>query len=76
MAPGLIDIHTHSDFTLPLNLRAESKIRTLRLMTAGMESRPVRREELATMERLLEEALAAGAWGLSSGTPARCLGAG
>src|SRR5207247_7698005 len=40
---------------------------TLRLMTAGMESRPVTREELATMERLLEEALAAGAWGLSSG---------
>ena len=45
-------------------------------MTAGMESRPVRREELATMERLLEEALAEGAWGLSSGTPARCLGVG
>src|SRR5437867_10228238 len=132
VAPGLIDIHTHSDFTLPLNPRAESKIRqgvtlevvgncgfsvapamperiamhreylapsaselepspttfgeyvaafpatsvnvifqvghnTLRLMTAGMESRPVTREELATMERLLEEALAAGAWGLSSG---------
>src|SRR5438309_2942268 len=132
VTPGLIDIHTHSDFTLPLNPRAESKIRqgvtlevvgncgfsvapalperiamhreylapsapglelhpitfaeyvatfpatsvnvifqvghnTLRLMTAGMESRPVTREELATMERLLEEALAAGAWGLSSG---------
>jgi N-acyl-D-amino-acid deacylase len=27
VAPGLIDIHTHSDFTLPLNPRAESKIR-------------------------------------------------
>src|SRR3989441_3859584 len=132
VAPGLIDIHTHSDFTLPLNPRAESKIRqgvtlevvgncgfsvapalperiamhreylapsapglelnqttfaeyvaafpatsvnvifqvghnTLRLMTAGMEGRPVTREELATMERLLEEALAAGVWGLSSG---------
>ncbi len=132
VAPGFIDIHTHSDFTLPLNPKAESKIRqgvtlevvgncgfsvapalpdraamlreylassapwlpfketsfadyvaafpatavnvilqvghnTLRLMTAGMEARPVTAEELATMERLLAEALAAGAWGLSSG---------
>src|ERR1700726_895227 len=27
LAPGFIDIHTHSDFTLPLNPLAESKIR-------------------------------------------------
>jgi N-acyl-D-amino-acid deacylase len=27
VAPGFSDIHTHSDFTLPLNQRAESKIR-------------------------------------------------
>lgn len=27
VTPGLIDIHTHSDFTLPINTRAESKIR-------------------------------------------------
>src|SRR5262249_2565821 len=132
VAPGFIDIHTHSDFTLPLNPRAESKIRqgvtlevvgncgfsvapalpgrapmlreylastapwlpfrgagfadygggfpatavngilqvghnTLRLMTAGMDNRPVTAAELASMEHLLAEALAAGAWGLSSG---------
>ncbi len=132
VAPGFIDIHTHSDFTLPLNQRAESKIRqgvtlevvgncgfsvapalpgqaamlreylassatwlpfhdttfaeyvagfpptsvnvilqvghnTLRLMTAGLDNRPLTADELAAMERLLEEALAAGAWGLSSG---------
>ncbi len=132
VAPGLIDIHTHSDFTLPLNPRAESKIRqgvtlevvgncgfsvapalpgkapmlreylassapwltfqestfaayaaafpatsvnvilqvghnTLRLMTIGLENRPATVAEMAAMEMLLEEALAGGAWGLSSG---------
>jgi N-acyl-D-aspartate/D-glutamate deacylase len=132
VAPGFIDIHTHSDFTLPLNPRAESKVRqgvtlevvgncgfsvapalpgtaamlreylassapwlpfaettfadyvaafpptsvnvvlqvghnTLRLMVAGLDNRPLTADELATMERLLEDALGAGAWGLSSG---------
>jgi N-acyl-D-aspartate/D-glutamate deacylase len=132
VAPGLIDIHTHSDFTLPLDPRAESKIRqgvttevvgncgfsaapalpgraamlaeylassapglafrdtsfgeyagafpatsvnvilqvghnTLRLMTAGLEDRPLTAAEQTQMEALLEEALAGGAWGLSSG---------
>src|SRR5262245_52549223 len=27
VAPGLIDIKTHSDFTLPINPKAESKVR-------------------------------------------------
>ena len=132
VAPGFIDIHTHSDFTLPLNPQAESKIRqgvttevvgncgfsvapalpgraevlreylassapwlpfrestfadyvagfpptavnvilqvghhTLRLMAAGMEERPLTDAERAVMTRLLEEALEAGAWGLSTG---------
>jgi N-acyl-D-aspartate/D-glutamate deacylase len=132
VAPGLIDIHTHSDFTLPINPRAESKIRqgvttevvgncgfsaapalpgtsamlkeylsasapwlpmkdtsfaeylgtypatsvnvvpqvghnTLRLMTVGMERRAATPEEMQAMVSLLEEALAAGALGLSSG---------
>src|SRR6266513_1606817 len=132
LAPGFIDIHTHSDFTLPLNPTAESKIRqgvttevvgncgfsvapalpgragvlreylassapwlefrestfaryvaafpptsvnvilqvghhTLRLMAAGMDDRPLTDAERALMAQLLEEALAAGAWGLSSG---------
>ena len=40
---------------------------TLRLMTAGLENRPLTADEMAAMERLLEEALAGGAWGLSSG---------
>jgi N-acyl-D-amino-acid deacylase len=144
VAPGLIDIHTHSDFTLPLNPRAESKIRqgvtlevvgncgfsvapalpgraamlreylassaawlpfhettfadyaaafpptsvnvilqvghnTLRLMTAGLDNRPLTTEETAAMTRMLEEALAGGAWGLSSGlftAPGNFAGAG
>lgn len=132
VAPGFIDIHTHSDFTLPVNPRAESKIRqgvttevvgncgfsaapalpgtsgmlkeylsasapwlpfrdttfgdyldtypatsvnvvpqvghnTLRLMTVGMERRAATAEEMQAMAGLLEEALAAGALGLSSG---------
>jgi len=132
VAPGFIDIKTHSDFTLPINPRAESNVRqgvtteiighcgfsvapalpgkvellreylspsapwlpfketsfpdylaafpatavnagmlvghnTLRLMVMGMASPPPTAAELATMIALLEEALAAGALGLSSG---------
>jgi N-acyl-D-amino-acid deacylase len=132
LAPGFIDIHTHSDFTLPLNPRAEGKIRqgvttevlgncgysaapapagrveelrdylaasapwlpfrettfaayldtfppvsvntvmqvghnTLRLLAMRMERRSAGPAELLAMERWLEEALDAGALGLSSG---------
>src|SRR6266545_269240 len=132
VAPGFIDIKTHSDFTLPINPKAESKVRqgvtteiighcgfsvapalagkvellrdylspsapllpfrelsfpdyldtfpatavnagmlvghnTLRLMVMGMANRPPTADELAAMIALLEEALAAGALGLSSG---------
>jgi N-acyl-D-amino-acid deacylase len=132
VAPGFIDIKTHSDFTLPINPKAESKVRqgvtteiighcgfsvapalpgkvellrdylspsapwlpfrettfadyldgfpatavnagmlvghnTLRLMVMGMADRPPTADELARMITLLEEALDAGALGLSSG---------
>jgi N-acyl-D-amino-acid deacylase len=132
VCPGFIDIKTHSDFTLPINPKAESKIRqgvtteiighcgfsvapvlpgkvellrdylspsapwlpfremgfpeyldtfpatavnagmlighnTLRLMVMGMEARPPTADELQRMIVLLEQALAAGALGLSSG---------
>src|SRR5216684_2716529 len=132
VAPGFIDIKTHSDFTLPINPKAESKVRqgvtteiighcgfsvapvlpgkaqlladylsggapwlpfremrfpeyldtfpavavntgmlvghnTLRLMAMGLEDRAPRPAELEQMLALLEEGLAAGALGLSTG---------
>jgi N-acyl-D-amino-acid deacylase len=132
VCPGFIDIKTHSDFTLPINPTADSKVRqgvtteiighcgfsvapalpgkvellrdylspsapwlpfreltfpdylatfpatsvnagmlvghnTLRLMVMGMEARPPSAAELGAMTALLEEALDAGALGLSSG---------
>lgn len=132
VAPGFIDIKTHSDFTLPINPKAESKVRqgvtteiighcgfsvapalpgkvellrdylspsapwlpfremsfpayldtfpstavnagmlvghnTLRLMVMGMDKRPPTPAELEAMIALLDEALVAGALGLSSG---------
>jgi N-acyl-D-amino-acid deacylase len=132
VAPGFIDIKTHSDFTLPINPKAESKVRqgvtteiighcgfsvapalpgkvemlrdylspsapwlpfretsfpdylntfpktavnagmlvghnTLRLMAMGMSERAPNEAEMAQMIALLEDALAAGALGLSSG---------
>jgi N-acyl-D-amino-acid deacylase len=132
VAPGFIDIKTHSDFTLPINPKAESKVRqgvtteivghcgfsvapilpgkrqlvqdylsasapwlpfrettfrayldefprtsvnagmlvghhTLRLNVMGMNPGPPSPAELDQMTALLEEGLAAGALGLSSG---------
>ncbi|HEX3538151.1 MAG TPA: D-aminoacylase [Stellaceae bacterium] len=132
LTPGFIDIKTHSDFTLPINPKAESKVRqgvtteiighcgfsvapclpgkvqaladylsggapwlpfrqltfpeyldtfpavavnagmlvghnTLRLMVIGLEDRPPTSAELQQMIALLEEGLAAGALGMSSG---------
>jgi N-acyl-D-amino-acid deacylase len=132
VAPGFIDIKTHSDFTLPINPRAESKVHqgvttevighcgfsvapvlpgkvellrdylspsapwlpfreqsfpqyldgfpatavnagmlvghnTLRLMAMGMDNRAPSSAELKTMADLLEDAMRAGALGLSSG---------
>jgi N-acyl-D-amino-acid deacylase len=132
VAPGFIDIKTHSDFTLPINPKAESKVRqgvtteivghcgfsvapalpgkvellrdylspsapwlpfretsfsnylkdfprtavnagmlvghnTLRLMVMGMAERAPNADELKQMIALIEEALDAGALGLSSG---------
>jgi N-acyl-D-amino-acid deacylase len=132
VTPGFIDIKTHSDFTLPINPKADSKVRqgvtteiighcgfsvapalpgkvellrdylspsapwlpfrqttfphyldtfpatavnagmlvghnTLRLMVMGMAARAPTAAELATMITLLQEALDAGALGLSSG---------
>src|SRR5215472_1699092 len=132
VAPGFVDIKTHSDFTLPINPKAESKLRqavtteiighcgfsvapvlpgkaqlladylsggapwlpfremrfpeyldtfpavavntgmlvghnTLRLMVMGLEDRAPRPADLAEMIALLEEGLAAGALGMSSG---------
>jgi N-acyl-D-aspartate/D-glutamate deacylase len=132
VTPGFIDIKTHSDFTLPINLKAESKVRqgvtteiighcgfsvapvlpgklelirdylsasapwlpfremrfpeyldtfpattvnpgmlvghhTLRLNVMGMEARAPSPAEMAEMTALLDEALAAGALGLSTG---------
>src|SRR5579863_2482420 len=132
VTPGFIDIKTHSDFTLPINPKAESKVRqgvtteiighcgfsvapclpgktqmladylsggapwlpfrevsfpeyldtfpaasdnagmlvghnTLRLMAMGLEDRAPSPAELDQMTRLLDEALGAGALGLSTG---------
>src|SRR5262245_24037593 len=64
VAPGFIDIHTHSDFTLPLNPRAESKIRqgvTLEVVgNCGFSAAPT----LPGTAAMLREYLAASAPGL------------
>ena len=64
VAPGLIDIHTHSDFTLPLNPRAESKVRqgvTLEVVgNCGFSAAPALPEQMT----MLREYLAPSAPGL------------
>jgi N-acyl-D-aspartate/D-glutamate deacylase len=132
VAPGFVDLHGHSDFTLLVDPRAESAIHQgvttevvgncgfgcfplldkelapraiyghsvdveldwttaagyferleearpainvaslvpngqLRLSTVGLADRPARPDELAAMQRLLEESLEMGAWGYSTG---------
>ena len=61
VAPGFIDIHTHSDFTLPLNPLAESKIRqgvtTEVVGNCGYSTAPV----LPGQAGMLQAYLAAGA---------------
>src|SRR6266480_4050120 len=57
VAPGFIDIHTHSDFTLPLNPRAESKIRqgvTLEVVgNCGFSAAPALPGRAATLREYL-----------------------
>ena len=61
VAPGFIDIHTHSDFTLPLNPLAESKVRqgvtTEVVGNCGYSTAPV----LLGKAQALQEYLRAGA---------------
>ena len=61
VAPGFIDIHPHSDFTLPLNPLAESKIRqgvtTEVVGNCGYSTAPV----LPGKAQALQDYLAAGA---------------
>ena len=61
VAPGFIDIHTHSDFTLPVNPRAESKVRqgvtTEVVGNCGFSAAPV----LPGMAAMLGDYLAASA---------------
>src|SRR6266478_6607646 len=57
VAPGFIDIHTHSDFTLPLNPRAESKIRqgvTLEVVgNCGFSAAPALPDRVAMLREYL-----------------------
>ncbi len=55
IAPGFIDIHSHSDFTLPVNPRAESKVRqgvtTEVVGNCGFSPAPI---SAATKDQLLQ----------------------
>ena len=56
LAPGFIDIHTHSDFTLPLNPLAEAKVRqgvtTEVVGNCGFSPAPVTPESAADVRGL------------------------
>jgi N-acyl-D-amino-acid deacylase len=55
VAPGIIDVHTHSDLSLLVNRQAESAVRqgvtTHVIGNCGMSPAPVAKERLAEMQR-------------------------
>jgi N-acyl-D-amino-acid deacylase len=69
VAPGFVDLHTHADFTLPANPRAESMVRqgvtTLVLGNCGFSPFPVRDDRLDLLRdysAFLDEEVPWGQW--------------
>ena len=58
VSPGFIDIHTHSDLTLLVNPKAESKVRqgvtTETIGSCGFSAAPVKREALDLLKKFME----------------------